>query len=323
VPARVSDSYRPKASMESDGPEERAVMRGKPYREVIGSATYIARLCAPTISYALSECAQHVNDAGLRHWRVLQVVANFIAGQAGDGLTFRTPDGPRRQLVVVSDANWAGDKETRQSTDGFCLWLWGNLIAFGSKKQPFVAQSSFESELGGASRAAREVAYCQQVLTGMGIMLELPVPCYIDNKGLVQALENVTHVSSAKHIDMRMFWMKDSVARGVLEPLHVLSGDNVADALTKALGEKQFWKLMDDATGRLITRAGAHMRAGRRAYQAFVQPGTAAPTRPKVRLVAAVPEGDMRTYYGPNRRGGDDADADLTLRSTDRGEARD
>jgi hypothetical protein len=65
------------------------------------------------------------------------------------------------------------------------------------------------------------------------------------------------------------------------------------------------------------------MRAGRRAYQAFVQPGTAAPTRPKVRLVAAVPEGDMKTYYGPDRRGDDDVNADLSLRSPDRGEAHD
>jgi hypothetical protein len=323
VPARTSEGYRVRADMEADGPEERAAMKGKPYREVIGSATYIARLCSPTLSFAISECAQHVNDAGLRHWRILLVVADFLADRGDEGLIFRTPSSYQRQLVTVSDANWAGDKETRRSTDGFCVWLWGNLIAFGCKKQPFVAQSSFESELGGASRAAREVAYCQQVLSGMGIMLELPVPCYIDNKGLVQALENVTHVSSAKHIDMRMFWMKDSVERGVLEPLHVLSGDNIADALTKALGEKQFWKLMDDATGRRITRAGAHMRAGRRAYQAFVQPGTAAPTRPKVRLVAAVPEGDMRAYYGPDGRGHDGTEEDLSLKPTGRGEIRD
>ena len=56
VPARAGDAYKPLAGcMEAADEEERREMAAKPYRQVIGSAAYPARLCHPSIAYALSE----------------------------------------------------------------------------------------------------------------------------------------------------------------------------------------------------------------------------------------------------------------------------
>jgi hypothetical protein len=106
-----------------------------------------------------------------------------------------------------------GTERTKKSTDAHVIFLWGNLVAYGAKKQPWVARSLWESELGGGTRAGGMAKHMLHILLGMGILVELPMPFYMDNKGLVQSLGNVTHVSSAKHIDIRIFWMKDDVAR--------------------------------------------------------------------------------------------------------------
>ena len=136
-----------------------------------------------------------------------------------------------------------------------------------------------------------------QILLGVGILVELPIPTYIDNEGVVKALGNVTHESSSKHIDIRLFWMKDDIEQGIFDPLHVLSGDNLADALTKALGGPKFWTLMDDLMGLQITKAGQRMRQGLPAYRAD-EIKNKHRDKTKVKLCAQLPGPELGDYYG-------------------------
>jgi hypothetical protein len=76
---------------------------------------------------------------------------------------------------MVDDANWAGagDRETRCSVDNSLIFLLGNLVDFGPKKQKFVACSSFESELGGCARGGGRLKNVGHILLGMGFIIEL------------------------------------------------------------------------------------------------------------------------------------------------------
>jgi hypothetical protein len=171
-------------------------------------------------------------------------------------------------------------------------------IAYGSKKQAWVARSSFESELGGACRGGGVARHICQILSGMGIMLELPIPVYIDNEGVVNGLSNVTHETSAKHIDTRMFWLKNDITFNIFELMHVQSADNLADVMTKPLTIGPFRKLIDDIIGIMITEAGRRMRRGEYAYDRAVLANRNT-VRPKVSLFIGLPGPPMGEYYEP------------------------
>ena len=51
------------------------------------------------------------------------------------------------EVVLFSDSDWAGDKETRMSVIGHCVFLQGCPISWKSKGQTSVTLNSSEAEL--------------------------------------------------------------------------------------------------------------------------------------------------------------------------------
>ena len=79
------------------------------------------------------------------HLDAVYRILEYLKGTLGRGLLFQKNE--ERKAEVYVDADWEGSVTNRQSTSGYCSYVWGNLVTWRSKKQTVVARSSAKAEL--------------------------------------------------------------------------------------------------------------------------------------------------------------------------------
>ena len=130
------------------------------------------------------------------------------------------PDGDDWSIVVYSDSDYAGDRETRVSIAGFVIYLLGVPISWKSKGMKSVALSSSEAEYVALSEAAKEVKFIYQVLQSMGVKVKLPIVVRVDNIGAIFMAENVAVSQRTKHVDVRYRFVQEFVMDGFLKIIY-------------------------------------------------------------------------------------------------------
>ncbi len=117
------------------------------YSELVGSLLYLSVCTRPNISQAVGVLARHMAKPSMEHWTAAKAVLRYIAGTLACGITLRQTDTP---VGGYSDADYAGDSDTRRSTTGFVFILNGGAIScnsnWNSRLQPTVAVSTTEAE---------------------------------------------------------------------------------------------------------------------------------------------------------------------------------
>ncbi|XP_020698067.1 uncharacterized protein LOC110110784, partial [Dendrobium catenatum] len=108
------------------------------YRRITGSLQYLT-LTRPDIAFSLNQLSQHMHAPQQQHVFMLKKLLRYIKGTLDFGIPIHKTD---LVLKSFSDADWAGDPNSRKSTSGFCSFLGDNLISWTVKKQQTVAQSS-------------------------------------------------------------------------------------------------------------------------------------------------------------------------------------
>ena len=136
-------------------------------------------------------------------------------------------------LVVYTDSDYAGDKDTRISVTGFIVFLMGVPISWKSKGQRSVTLSSSEAEFVALSEAAKEVKFVVMIMMTMNIPVKMPVIVRVDNVGAIFMAENVTTGERTKHVDTRYHFVREFVHEGFIKIIFVRTKENVADIFTK------------------------------------------------------------------------------------------
>jgi len=92
--------------------------------------------------------------------------------------------------VSYSDADYAGDCETRKSMSGCMSFLAGGPVIWSSRRQDCVALSTTESEFIAASETAKDIVWLRKLLTDTGYEYEMPVELRIDNQSAMRLAKN-------------------------------------------------------------------------------------------------------------------------------------
>ena len=229
------------------------------YQSAVGSLMYAMLGTRPDIAFAVSVVSRYASNPTEDHWTAVKRIFRYLKGTLHLRLTF---SGPLQPLCGWTDADWAGDKDTRRSTSGYVFNLGSAAITWSSKRQPTVALSTCEAEYIGQTQAAKEAIWLSGLLneldtpgmpTNIGEALVAygvaePAYClaatviYCDNQGAQALAKNPTNHSRMKHMDLQHHFVREKVAEGRIQLEHVPTAEQVADGLTKPLPRDAFEK---------------------------------------------------------------------------------
>ena len=221
------------------------------YQSMTGELLYAALKTRPDISHTVGVLSRYASNPSQFHMDQAIRVYQYLSKTKDTGIFF--PYGNQSPLVGFSDSDWATCKDSRKSTSGWIIQLGGATIAYSSKRQRIIAQSTQEAEYVAAAELSNELVWVQRLLTEILTKLgkaELNIgqkrtAIMIDNDSARLLSKNPEHHRVAKHFGIRYHVLRQRVKEGTLHLERVNSKDNTADIFTKALKREDFEKLRD------------------------------------------------------------------------------
>ena len=209
----------------------------KEYQRLIGSLMYAMLGSRPDIAFAVSMVSRFASNPTPEHTTAAKRILRYLRGTLDFQLTYR---GDLGALTGYSDADWAGDKDTRRSTGGFVFNVGSGIVSWSSKRQATVALSSCESELMAETQAAKEAVWLSRFLAEVLHQEQVTVVLHCDNQGAIALAKNDQFHARTKHIDIREKWVREAVAAGQVELQYIPTDSQLADGLTKPLPKDKF-----------------------------------------------------------------------------------
>ena len=155
-----------------------------------------------------------------------------------------TPKGKSLKITTYFDADHAHDLETRRLVTGVVILLNKTPIQWYSKRQATVESSTYGSEMV-AARITTELTMAMRYrLRMLGVPIEGPVTMLGDNLSVVTNCTVSISTLKKKHNAIAYHRVREAVAAGVINLVHVPTQDNLADIMTKLLGPQQHYPLM-------------------------------------------------------------------------------
>jgi hypothetical protein len=162
-------------------------------------------------------------------------VLRYLRGTINMALVYRNDE---THLNAFVDSDYAGDTVDRKSMSGYFVKIGDTACIWGSKKQIAIALSTCEAEYHALTMAAKDVVWIRRVLEEAGLGISGVTPVRSDNQSAIAwATAERTPLNRAKHIDVRVHFIRELVRCGVVSVEYVPTAINDADVLKKPVHE--------------------------------------------------------------------------------------
>jgi hypothetical protein len=122
------------------------------------------------------------------HWKAMLRCMKYVVLTPECGLVLKSKrkwDGKDKnfefEISGMVDAEYAKDKECRQSISGYCTFLEGAVVSAKSKQQRCVTLSTTEAEMMVMADCVQDMMFIRDVLQSMELKVKFPMVIYCDN----------------------------------------------------------------------------------------------------------------------------------------------
>jgi len=172
------------SSMSPQSPDEQKVMQNIPYLNAVGTLQYLATSTCPDISYAVGVLARFNTNPGIKHWKAVKHLFQYLKGSLDYKLVYAHTDSSQ-PFITYTDANHGGNLDNGHSTSGYAIIIGGGAVIWSSCLQSVVSLSITEAEYIAAVEVGKEIIWMRNLLTEFGSNLTSPSHLLIDNNSAV------------------------------------------------------------------------------------------------------------------------------------------
>ena len=208
------------------------------YQRMIGSLQYAAGGTRPDIAYIVGVLARFCHKPNQLHLTAAKRVFRYLGGTADLALTYNGSG--NENLTGYSDADWAGDRDSRRSTSGNVFVLGNGAITWSSKRQNSVALSTVEAEYMALSQATQEAVWLRRLTEELGQTNQEATTIYEDNQGAICTAQNPVFHRRTKHIHIRYHYVREAVSDNTIKLVYCPTSEMSADLLTKTIPKDQY-----------------------------------------------------------------------------------
>ena len=196
---------------------------------------YLAVATRPDIAHAVGVLARFNANPGMEHWKALKHLCRYLQGTKDVKLCYQPDPSSPERFTAYADADYAGELDSRRSTSGMVVKMGSGAISWASKLQPVVSLSTTEAEYISATATGQEVLWLRNLFSEMGYAIEGPSTLFLDNQSAISVSRNPEHHGRMKHLDLRHYWLRDTVKAGLIDVKYIPTKLMPADIMTKAL----------------------------------------------------------------------------------------
>lgn len=227
---------------------EKSEMSQYPYRNILGCLSYIANKTRPDISYSVNIFSQFQVNPGMVHWCGLLRLLGYVNHTKHYKLKL---DCQNLDLITYTDADFAANRDDRTSMGGQLVLLDTAPVDWRTFKEKSVTLSTMESEFVAMTEAAKNLVWFDRILSECSekgfIEHRKSKPLLrVDNQAAIDFVKSPIENSRSKHIDIKLFFIRELVYYEKFNLVYVRSKANLADIFTKPLTKNDLLRFIEN-----------------------------------------------------------------------------